>query len=275
MLDNIIKNKPIISIIIPVYNSEKYLKQCFDSIINQKTVDVEIICIDDKSTDKSLEILQKYASFDKRFKVYVNKENLGPGLTRNFGVSVALGEYIFFLDSDDWLVKDSLIILENAIKEFKNTDFISFLHHNVNSTTGIIASTSKVPSALSNKLLNIHSHPDCLEFLEFGMTKIINRNFLIQNKIEYKTKKCFEDVEFFLDLVRYAQSFVLLNDKISKARLILCGLSLGSVLMLRMNLIAMWIIFCIFVLIRCITKKQFKELGTFILYFVIVQFYLQ
>lgn len=61
----------------------------------------------------------------------------------------------------------------------------------------------------------------------------------------------------------------LLNDKISKARLILCGLSLGSVLMLRMNLIAMWIIFCIFVLIRCITKKQFKELGTFILYFVI------
>ena len=93
---------PKISIILPVYNVEKYLKQCLDSIINQTFTDFECICVNDGSTDSSLKILQQYASKDNRFKI-INQENKGLSESRNIGLSVAIGDYILFIDSDDFI----------------------------------------------------------------------------------------------------------------------------------------------------------------------------
>jgi glycosyltransferase involved in cell wall biosynthesis len=94
---------PKVSVIVPVYNVEKYLRQCLDSVLNQTLRDIEIICVNDGSMDGSLAILEEYVKKDLRV-VVINQTNQGAGLARNKGIEVAKGEYIHFMDSDDYLV---------------------------------------------------------------------------------------------------------------------------------------------------------------------------
>ncbi len=111
---------PKVSVIIPVYNVEKYLQQCLDSIINQTLADIEIICINDGSTDSSLAILEEYAKKDARIKV-INSENKGSSAARNIGMEAAKGDYIGFIDSDDWIDSNFYETLYNAAIS-KNAD---------------------------------------------------------------------------------------------------------------------------------------------------------
>ncbi len=96
---------PKISVIVPVYNSEKYLPRCLDSIVNQTLEDIEIICVDDGSTDGSAAILNEYAIRDERIKVIIQK-NGGSSLARNIGIARATGKYIGFVDADDHIKND-------------------------------------------------------------------------------------------------------------------------------------------------------------------------
>ncbi len=96
---------PEISVIIPIYNVEKYLARCLDSITNQTFQDLEIICIDDGSTDNSPAIAKEYANKDKRISI-IHQENKGPSVARNIGMKIAKGKYISFIDSDDWIDLD-------------------------------------------------------------------------------------------------------------------------------------------------------------------------
>ena len=100
--------KPKISILVAVYNAEKYLRKCLDSLVNQTLTDIEIICIDDFSADSSLAILHEYADRDARITVLTNDRNLGPSRSRNLGLEIASGEFITMLDSDDWFSADAL-----------------------------------------------------------------------------------------------------------------------------------------------------------------------
>mgnify|MGYP002706908692 CR=1 FL=1 len=109
---------PLISIIIPVYNAEKFLKRCIDSTLKQTYKNIEIICVNDGSKDKSLEILKGYAKEDDRI-VIVDKENAGVSVARNDAIRVAKGEYVAFLDSDDWLENDAIETLYNCMIEEK------------------------------------------------------------------------------------------------------------------------------------------------------------
>ena len=105
-----------ISVIIPVYNAEKYLGQCLDSLIGQTFSDFEIICVNDGSNDSSLDILNNYADKCDKIKI-INIENSGPGPARNKGLDIASGDYITFVDADDWVDKKFLEILyASAIK---------------------------------------------------------------------------------------------------------------------------------------------------------------
>jgi glycosyltransferase involved in cell wall biosynthesis len=106
------------SIIIPVYNVEKYLAECLESVIQQTFKDIEIICVNDGSTDNSLEILTEFAQKDTRIKL-INKENGGLSSARNTGLQYATCEYIYFLDSDDFIKPD---LFENAYNVLKNND---------------------------------------------------------------------------------------------------------------------------------------------------------
>ncbi len=106
-----------VSVIIPVYNAQQYLRDCLDSILQQTLTDLEVICIDDGSTDNSREILNEYASKDTRVSVYA-QENAGQGTARNYGVDKAQGKYLHFVDCDDLLTPDALELLyERAEKD--------------------------------------------------------------------------------------------------------------------------------------------------------------
>ena len=112
-----------VSVIIPVYNVEDYLEKCLDSIINQTLKDIEIICINDGSTDNSLEILEEYAEKDERIKIITKNEGLGPA--RKTGLDIASGEYIYFVDSDDWVALNALETLYTNAK-INNSDVVIF-----------------------------------------------------------------------------------------------------------------------------------------------------
>jgi len=115
-----------ISIIVPVYNVEKYLPQCLDSIINQTFTDFECICVNDGSPDNSLAILNEYAHKDKRIKV-ISQENRGLSFARNLGLKVVTGKYISFIDSDDFISKDFLEKLL-TVAEKENSDIVYCKH---------------------------------------------------------------------------------------------------------------------------------------------------
>ena len=110
MVDTYQKNNIAVSVIVPVYNVEQYLSQCLDTIVQQTLRNIEIICIDDGSTDQSYAILQSYAKNDDRFHL-VQQQNMGAGVARNKGLEIARGKYLSFLDADDFY---ELEMLEKA-----------------------------------------------------------------------------------------------------------------------------------------------------------------
>jgi glycosyltransferase involved in cell wall biosynthesis len=117
-------SQPKVSVIIPVYNTEKYLRECLDSVVNQTLKDIEIICVDDGSSDGSPCILEEYRAKDSRV-VAITQANLGPSSARNSGMNRAHGEYIAFVDSDDYLELNTLESVSRIAAE-KHLDVILF-----------------------------------------------------------------------------------------------------------------------------------------------------
>lgn len=124
LLNDIITIK--VSIIIPVYNVEKYLRKCLDSVVNQTFKDLEIICVNDGSTDNSLQILKEYANKDNRIKI-IDKEYGGVSSARNAGMDVMSGEYCYFVDSDDWININAIEKLVDII----TTNDVDVVVHNI------------------------------------------------------------------------------------------------------------------------------------------------
>ena len=106
-----------ISVIVPIYNTEKFLERCLTSLKNQTEQDIEFLLIDDASTDRSLEIMEFFHNKDKRFKIITSNKNNGVSITRNKGIDIATGEYIGFVDSDDYVDYDYFEVLTSALKE--------------------------------------------------------------------------------------------------------------------------------------------------------------
>ena len=117
---------PLVSIIVPVYNSEKYIEKCAISLMNQTYQDLEIVLVNDGSTDSSLEICRKFADLDSRFVVY-DKKNEGPGFTREYGINNSKGEYLMFVDSDDYIDRNTVESMVNCMV----TDNVDLVRCNV------------------------------------------------------------------------------------------------------------------------------------------------
>ena len=124
-----------VSVIVPVYNVSKYLERCLNSIINQTLNDIDIICIDDGSTDGCSDILKSYENIDERFKI-IKQDNRGLSVARNTGLTHATGDYIFFLDSDDEIHFQLLEICTKVANEY-NADLVYFGSENVTEDFGI------------------------------------------------------------------------------------------------------------------------------------------
>ena len=115
---------PLISIIIPVYKVEPYLRNCLDSIVNQTNRNLEIILVDDGSPDKSGDICDAYAAADERI-IVIHQNNQGVSAARNAGLDIAKGDYILFVDSDDWIEQETCeAVLDLALKN--NADLVCF-----------------------------------------------------------------------------------------------------------------------------------------------------
>lgn len=113
---------PFVSLIIPVYNAEKYLRRCLTSAMEQTFKDMEILVVNDGSTDESLAICLEYAQMDPRFHI-INKENTGVSDSRNRAIQIAKGDYLQFMDSDDWLTPDATETFVYAAQKF-NCDLV-------------------------------------------------------------------------------------------------------------------------------------------------------
>ena len=203
----------LISVVIPVYNVEKYLSQCLDSVINQTYKNLEIICVDDSSTDNSLEILKEYAQKDTRIKIIKNEKNLGLGLTRNEGVKVAKGEYIHFLDSDDWMNLNAYEKLFDTVKKINFPDVITFSYFSHNQITGKIKKIRLAPNKNEQKTFNIYETPECLKYwTSSAWVKFLKRTFILENSLKFNDYRCYEDIAFSIESVLKAKSIYFLDE---------------------------------------------------------------
>jgi len=191
-------SQPKVSVIIPVYNIERYLRRCLDSVIHQSLKDIEIICINDGSTDNSPAILKTYEKNDPRVRL-LDKENAGQGVARNIGIGMAEGEYIGFVDGDDWIEPDMYERMYNAAK--KNT---SDLHlccvrrlDTKGNDIGIQCNYERYIGRQFNDeavVFNWHDIADVLFNLErFSVNKIYKSTFIKKKKIRFSPQRCYED----------------------------------------------------------------------------------
>ncbi|MCM1338071.1 MAG: LicD family protein [Muribaculaceae bacterium] len=201
-----------VSIILPVYNVERYLRQALDSVLNQTLQEIEIICINDGSTDNSLTILEYYAKKDSRVKIY-NQNNQGPGIARNLGISKASGEYIMFLDPDDWYTLDACETAYNQIEKNKN-DFVMFnffKYFEENETLEIadwrLKPFKKNFEDENLKLCNFKNYIKC----SFTWSQIYSKKFITENNIKYSQGKLGEDVPFYIKALIYANTISIIQ----------------------------------------------------------------
>lgn len=209
-----------ISVIVPVYNVEKYLGQCLDSILRQDFENFEVICVDDGSTDSSGEILSSYCIRDKRIKV-ITQENRGLSAARNSGQDAARGKYICYVDSDDMLVPGALRILyrsaeENASEivsfemaplQYENEKFRDLKKEEYYRVKGIYA-------GLKPGSLYFCEMMEADDFVESASLLFIRRGWLERNKIRFEEGRLFEDADFSVKCYFACQKMIHIPQKL-------------------------------------------------------------
>ena len=190
------KQKTKISVIIPIYNKEKFLAKCIESVINQTLKDIEIICLNDCSTDNSLTILEKYSKIDDRIKIVNFEKNQGASYARNKGIDIANGEYLSFIDADDYI----------------DTTFLEKLYNSSN-IADIVKGTILLDD--NNSFANPNWQTDGKEFLQnpasfiYGFTSALYKTiFIKQNDIRFPLNvKQLEDPYFLIWAVAKSQRY--------------------------------------------------------------------
>lgn len=216
---------PSISIIIPVYNVDKYLEKCLDSVTSQTFYDIEIILVNNGSTDKSLSICEQYRDRDKRITL-ISQDNLGPSGGRNRGIDIAQGKYIMFVDSDDWIAEDTCETVYK-IAEDNNADYVFWSYCNESSSGTVIKEIYKdnqivydkkaVRDELLKGVLGLTGkklrNPQKLDALvpvwaRLYKTSIIKNNNIRYIDLEFVPSEC---QLFNFDYLRYSEKAVYVN----------------------------------------------------------------
>ena len=200
-------NKCKLSIIVPVYGVEKYIDKCLNSLVKQSLKEIEVIVVNDGTKDNSQKIVDKYVKkYPDKIKSYI-KENGGQGSARNYGLKKASGEYIGYVDSDDFVEKDMYKKLYNKAKE-NNYDIVVCGNYNVSEDY-----QNKNIDAFIN---NYNTDYTDLENIFFGKmavwNKIYKRDILIKNKLEFKEKVWYEDLAFTLKAIMNSNTFAFIDE---------------------------------------------------------------
>lgn len=209
--------QPKVSVIVPCYNSSRYLRECMDSIINQTLKEIEIICVDDGSTDDTLEILNEYAKIDRRIRV-LHQENKYAGAARNLGMSIARGEYLIFLDSDDFFDLNMLKLTYMKAKE-DSADVLVFNAYHYNTETKDLINapwmlnTSYLPNYRPFSRKDIPKH-----IFSFVSTppwnKLFRREYIENIKLQFQTTKRMNDIYFVMVAIALADKITILDQKL-------------------------------------------------------------
>lgn len=210
--------KKKISVIIPVYNAGKYISRCLDSIINQDLPDIEIICVDDGSTDESWEILEKYDSMYEEVRI-LHQKNRFAGVARNTGLELASGEYIHFMDVDDYLFPNVYKNIYNFAKE-RQLDYVKIRSKCFSAISGLEVEDQSSNYSVSylreedfGKLISIKNQPneliDCSFRAPWG--GLYKKEFLDRNHIRFNNLKCVNDRSFYVQVICSAQRIAYAN----------------------------------------------------------------
>jgi poly(ribitol-phosphate) beta-N-acetylglucosaminyltransferase len=197
----------LISIIIPVYNLEKHITQCLISILKQNinSNNFEIIIINDNSKDRSLKKIKSFKKKFNNFTILNNKNNLGPGLTRNKGISVAKGKYIMFIDGDDFLPKNSLENIQNFLTK-KNYDFLGYNFNKILPKKKILKNYRKdfsfITKNFNSRIKNFLNG----EIDGSVIFSVIKKSLILKKKI-YFYPGLHEDILFIFKIYFYSKKF--------------------------------------------------------------------
>ena len=202
--------KPLLTVVIPVYNVEKYLKRCVESVLVQGWHNYDILLVDDGSTDRSPQICDDYVKVYDFISV-IHKENGGLSEARNTGISQAKGEYVYFPDSDDWLEPDAFMALAEVL-ESQKFDIISFNREFVKGEEDAIVSEPEVTQAFEGKDAFVqmlkHSY-----ITGFANDKIYRKSLFIDNNILFPKGKYYEDLGTNYKLFLSAKKVYATNQK--------------------------------------------------------------
>lgn len=200
------------SIIIPVYNSAPYLNKCIDSIFNQSYSDFELILIDDGSTDNSYDICKEYAKHHENI-IVVHQENSGPSIARNHGIQISKGDYILFVDSDDWVSKDYFSVLDKAIKTNPDMVFFGGIHLSDNKRIKKLypernlAGKSNITKFFTDNYYEADSHSCANKVFSSSLIKENNISFPLNTVVE-------EDLIFILKAIEYSTKAISISEAI-------------------------------------------------------------
>lgn len=206
---------PKISVLVPVYNVERYLEKCLESVIKQTFSDIEIICMDDGSTDRSAEILNEYARRDKRIHV-IHKTNSGYGNTMNQAISLARGEYIGIVESDDHIAPDMYEKLhaaaDNYHLDFVKSDFFRLWTHE-DGTEELEYRKLTEQMNLYHNVLNPNEKREAYYLEKFTWNALYRRSFLIEHGIRYNETPgaSYQDNGFWFQTFYFARRVMFIN----------------------------------------------------------------
>ncbi len=199
----------------PVYNSAQYLKQAIDSVLNQSLHDIELICVDDGSTDSSVQIIQDYCYADKRV-ILVQQKNSYAGVARNNGLALACGEYVLFMDSDDYLADNALKLLYELVKD-THEDMCIFFHKEFDNITGKIVERPHFyrNKTKENETVITSFYEDPKHFIYNAVVpwnKIYRRDFLIKYSFAFSPLQCANDRSFYFATILKAKKIKIFNN---------------------------------------------------------------
>ena len=212
-----------VSIIIPVYNVEQYLNQCIDSVLSQTYKNIEILLINDGSTDNSPQICKEYEQKNSNIKL-INKENGGASDARNVGIMESTGDYIMFLDSDDFYNNDFLTNVMNYIQDKGNLDFIFFRYKCYYQKNGMM--TESIFQINENSLVG-KSGKECLKiilennkgFKWYSWMYLLRRQFVLENQLFFEKDRYYEDILWIPQIFLKAKSIAYYDQPIYVYRL--------------------------------------------------------
>ncbi len=205
---------PLLTLIIPIYNAERYLRRCLDSVMEQTFTDMEVLLMNDGSRDKSLEICREYENRDSRFRV-IDKENSGVSDTRNQAMSLARGKYLQFMDSDDWLTPDAVESLVMAAEE-EQCDLVIADFYRVNGEHYAEKKHIRVKTVMTREEFAMEMANDPADYYYGVMWNKLYRRELVEKyglRCDTSLNWC-EDFLFNLRYIRYGERFLALQKPI-------------------------------------------------------------